>query len=246
MAIPLIGLTTYAADLPWGATRKPASFTPSSYSDLVAEAGGRPLLLPACGADPEAGATEVVEVLDGLVVIGGLDVDPSLYGHDPDPMLGRTDLVRDRSELALLRRALEVELPILAICRGHQLLNVALGGTLHQHVPDLLGHEGHQAGFGAYATRTVRVAMGTTTAAIVGDAPTVSCSHHQVVDQLGTGLVATAWSVEEPGVTPVVEAMELAGYPFCCSVQWHPEDRRDLAPFAALVAAASARRATRR
>jgi putative glutamine amidotransferase len=246
MPTPLIGLTTYQVEIPWGPTKKPAALTPMTYTDLVAEAGCRALLLPAAGSDPALGAAEVIEALDGLVVIGGLDVDPSCYGAEPDANLGRTDLVRDQAELALLHAALAVDLPILAICRGHQLLNVALGGTLHQHVPDLLGHGDHQPGFGQYATRTVSVTPGTATAGIFGEAPTVSCSHHQVVDQLGQGLVATGWSVEETGITPVLEAMERPASTFCISVQWHPEDRRDLAPFAALAAAASARREARR
>jgi len=143
MRTPLIGLTTYQVEIPWGPTKKPASLTPSTYTDLVAAAGGRPVLLPAVAADPEAGADSIIAALDGLVVIGGLDVDPSLYGAAPDPRLGTTSLVRDRSELALLRAALAVDLPILAICRGHQLLNVALGGTLHQHLPDVIGHGDH-------------------------------------------------------------------------------------------------------
>jgi hypothetical protein len=239
MRTPLIGLTTYQVEIPWGPTKKPASLTPSTYTDLVAAAGGRPVLLPAVAADPEAGADSVIAALDGLVVIGGLDVDPSLYGAAPDPSLGTTSLVRDRSELALLRAALAVDLPILAICRGHQLLNVALGGTLHQHLPDVIGHGDHQPGFGQYAAREVSVVPGTVTARIFGDHPTVSCSHHQVVDVLGQGLVVTATSVEDAGVPPIVEAMERTSGGFCISVQWHPEDRGDLAPFAALLSASS-------
>ncbi|MEI6700358.1 MAG: gamma-glutamyl-gamma-aminobutyrate hydrolase family protein [Actinomycetota bacterium] len=232
----LIGLTTYQFEIPWGPTKKLVSATPSTYYDLVAGAGGRPVLLPALRSDdPGLGAEEVVEALDGLVVIGGLDVDPSMYGAAPDPSLGTTDLARDQSELAVLRAALAADLPILAICRGHQLLNVALGGTLHQHVPDLLGHSDHQLGFGTYSSREVRLDPTSLTASVFGVTPTVSCSHHQVVDRLGEGLVPVGWSIEDDGTEPVIEAMERTSGRFCLSVQWHPEDRQDLRPFTALL-----------
>ncbi len=240
MATPkLIGLTTYQLEIPWGPSKKWVSGTPANYFDLVARAGGRPMLLPSVSEDldPEFGAEEVIGVLDGLVVIGGLDVDPSLYGQEPHEHLGRTSLARDRAELALINAALAADLPILAICRGHQLLNVALGGTLHQHVPDLVGHGEHQPGFGCYAQREVQITPGTKTASVFGEHPTVSCSHHQVVDRLGQGLVSVGYSVEQDAVAPVIEAMERPGSRFCLSVQWHPEDSEDLRPFAALVGA---------
>jgi len=235
----LIGLTTYQMEIPWGPSRKWASVAPANYYDLVARAGGRPLLLPSVTGDldPTFGAEEVIAALDGLVVIGGVDVDPSLYGADPHEHLGRTSIARDRAELALINAALAVDLPILAICRGHQLLNVALGGTLHQHIPDLLGHGDHQPGFGQYAKRQVQLTPGTMTAEVFGMNPTVSCSHHQVVDRLGDGLVPVGYSVEGDGVPPVIEAMEHPASRFCLSVQWHPEDGEDLRPFAALLQA---------
>jgi len=223
-------------EIPWGPAKKWVSGTPANYSNLVARAGGRPMLLPSVDGDldPTFGAREVIAALDGLVVIGGVDVDPSFYGAQPHEHLGRTSIARDRAELALINAALEVDLPMLAICRGHQLLNVALGGTLHQHIPDLLGHGDHQPGFGQYAQRSVRLTPGTKTAAVFGEHPTVSCSHHQVVDRLGEGLVAVGYS-EEDGIEPVIEAMERPASRFCLSVQWHPEDSEDLRPFAALL-----------
>jgi anthranilate synthase component 2/putative glutamine amidotransferase len=226
-------------EIPWGPSKKLVSATPANYYDLVARAGGRPVMLPSVDVnlDPARGAEEVISSLDGLVVIGGLDVDPSLYGAPPHPRLGRTSIARDRAELALVNAALAADLPLLAICRGHQLLNVALGGTLNQHVPDILGHDDHQPGFGEYSQREVRLNPGTLTARVFGENPTVSCSHHQVVDELGEGLVAVGYSVEADGVPPIIEAMERPASRFCLSVQWHPEDRDDLRPFDALLRA---------
>ena len=238
--MPLVGLTTYAEHASWGVRSADVALTHAAYYELVAAAGGRPVLLPpstTAPGGPAAGASEVVAALDALVVIGGLDVDPSRFGAEPDPSLGRIDAARDESELALLEAAIDDELPILAICRGHQLLNVALGGTLVQHLPDLIGHVGHQPADGEFADRDVVCEPGSRAEAIFGPIPRVRCSHHQVIDQLGRGLVITARSVEEPGVEPVIEAVELEGARFCLGLQWHPEDNGDQRPFDALVAA---------
>ena len=241
--MPIIGLTTYAERASWGSFRDvPVALVQDTYHRLVAQAGARPVLIPQVDDDPEAGVDELIAALDGLVVIGGLDVNPERYGHDRHELTGRSDDVRDASDLALVRRALAVDLPLLAICRGHQILNVALGGTLLQHVPEVVDHDDHQIATGSFVEREVTCAPGTLTAATFGERPTVSCSHHQAIDVLGEGLVATAWSVEDEGVPSVVEAVERPASSFLLSVQWHPEESRDLRPFAKLVEAAAASR----
>jgi putative glutamine amidotransferase len=232
----LVGMTTYTERVSWGTRTEDVALIQRAYFELVAAAGGRPLLLPPSSLDPlgpMGGAPETIAALDALVVIGGLDVDPKLYGAEPDRHLGRIDDVRDSSELALLATALETDLPVLAICRGQQLLNVLLGGTLHQHLPDLVGHLGHQPGDGIYADQEIRCEPGTRTEAIFGSAPVVRCSHHQAIDKLGEGLVITARAARDD----VIEAVELPSARFCVSVQWHPEEPGDVRPFEALIAA---------
>lgn len=240
--IPLIGLTTYVENVTWGVREHRAALTPGAYYELVAAAGAQPVLVPSAAglsAGVDAGARSIIERLDGLVLIGGLDIDPHFYGQPCDTHLGRTDPVRDESELALVRASLEADLPVLAICRGHQLLNVALGGTLVQHVPDVLGHTEHQPHDGAYRRREVSCEPGSLVASVFGQRPQVMCSHHQAIDELGDGLVATAWSVEAPGFPPIIEAVAHPASRFVLSVQWHPEKAGDERPFDALVAAAS-------
>ncbi|HSZ36125.1 MAG TPA: gamma-glutamyl-gamma-aminobutyrate hydrolase family protein [Acidimicrobiales bacterium] len=234
-APPLIGLTTYVADVRWGSWERRSGVLPQSYYELTAAAGGRPLLVPPPGTapdGPEAGADEVVAVLDGLVLTGGGDVDPLAYAAPPDPQTGGVDPVRDASERALLAAALRADLPVLAICRGCQLLNVELGGTLHQHLPDVIGHQAHRSApfqFGDVAVETV---SGTLTAEVFGPKPVVKCSHHQAIRDLGRGLVPTA------AADGVIEAVELQGTRFVLGVQWHPEEQGDRRPFDALVQAA--------
>ena len=145
--LPLIGVSTYVADVAWGDWERRAAVLPESYFELVAAAGGRPLLIPPTSTSPggpEAGADQVIDVLDGLVLTGGGDVDPGAYGEEPDPEVGGIDPNRDASERALLAAALEADLPVLAICRGCQVLNVYLGGNLHQHLPDVVGNLDHR------------------------------------------------------------------------------------------------------
>ncbi|HEX3794908.1 MAG TPA: gamma-glutamyl-gamma-aminobutyrate hydrolase family protein [Acidimicrobiales bacterium] len=234
--IPLIGITTYVATAAWGAWERPAGVLPESYYELVAAAGGRPLLLPPLrtpDAGPAFGADEVVSVLDGLILTGGGDVDPAAYGEAPDPSVGGVNPVRDQSERALLAAALRLDLPVLAICRGLQILNVELGGTLYQHVPDAFGNEEHRHAPSVFGEMKVSTVPGSRAASVFGAGPTVLCSHHQSIDRIGKGLVPTAQADDG-----VIEAVELPTARFVMGVQWHPEEGGDTRPFAALVAAA--------
>ena len=234
--LPLIGVSTYVADVAWSNWERRAAVLPASYFELVAAAGGRPLLVPPTSTapdGPEAGADQVVDVLDGLVLTGGGDVDPAAYGEDPDPEVGGVNPVRDASERALLAAALQADLPVLAICRGCQVLNVYLGGTLHQHLPDVIGNLDHRKVAMQFEDVDVATEPGTRTAAVFGPTTTVRCSHHQAIRDLGRDLVVTARAGDG-----VIEAVELPSARFVLAVQWHPEEAMDQRPFDALVQAA--------
>ncbi|MFC8919787.1 gamma-glutamyl-gamma-aminobutyrate hydrolase family protein [Streptomyces sp. NPDC047821] len=225
MPKPLIGVTTYLDPAKWGVWEMPAALLPEAYPRLVQASGGIAAMLP---PDAPSLAAEVVARLDGLVVAGGADVDPSRYGADRDPRTGPAATARDAWELALIGAALEKGTPVLGICRGMQLLNVALGGTLLQHL------DGHTGGVGVLGAHTVKPVPGTRYASLVGEATTVPTYHHQAVDRLGEGLVECAHA--EDGT---VEALELPGTPWALGVQWHPEMGDDLRVMEGLVAASS-------
>jgi putative glutamine amidotransferase len=174
--------------------------------------------------------------LDGLLITGGKDVDPAVYGQEPHPSTDQPAGQRDAWEFALLRAALKRQLPVLGICRGAQVLNVALGGTLHQHLPDVIGHSGHRAGNAVFTTLPVRTVPGTRLAGLVGEAVDARCYHHQAIAKLGDGLVVSGWDADG-----VIEALELPGTGFVLAVQWHPEESLDdLRLFSAVVEAARA------
>ena len=230
---PLIGLSAYYEEARWAHWHKPAMLLPANYAEQVAAAGGIPVLLP-----PLPGVAAAVGRLDGLLLTGGGDIDPARYGAQPHPRTGRVSVLRDAAELELLDAAMAAGLPVLGVCRGMQLLNVARGGTLCQHLPDDAGHTPAPGTFGSHP---VRVAAGTRLAGILGangDGVDVPTAHHQAVDRLGEGLVATAWA--EDGVIEAVEP-SAAGDPFLLAVQWHPEAGADPRLIKALVAAAAAR-----
>ncbi|MBW4717578.1 gamma-glutamyl-gamma-aminobutyrate hydrolase family protein [Saccharothrix obliqua] len=220
---PLIGVTTYLERTRFGVWDVPAAVLHRDYLDSVVRAGGNPVLLPPVGVwDASA-----IGFLDGLVLAGGADVDPARYGRPRDTRTGPPRPDRDAAELELVRAALKLDLPLLGVCRGMQVLNVALGGTLAQHV------EGHNPAPAAFEHTGVAVAPGTLLAGVVGLATTVHCHHHQAVDDLGDGLRVVA---SAPDGT--VEAVELPGSRFVLGVQSHPEaDSEDDRLFAALVAA---------
>jgi len=227
---PLIGISTYREQARWGFWDVPAVLLPASYTDAVAEAGGEPVLLPT-----GAISAEVIARLDGLVLAGGADVDPARYEQQAGPRTTATRPERDASEIALLQAALDRDLPLLAVCRGMQLLNVLLGGTLIQHLPDVRGAQAHQLGLGLFAEREVRIDPGSAVGAILGTAATVDCHHHQALDRIAAGVTPSAWAEDD-----LVEAVEVDGRRFCLGVQWHPEESDDRRLFTALVDAARA------
>ena len=243
LVIPIVGVTTYVADAAWGSWERRAAVLPESYFELVAAAGGRPLLVPppsSAPGGPGVGADEVIDVLDALVLTGGGDVDPDCYGEEPDPEVSGVDTNRDASERALLAAALRADMPVLAICRGCQVLNVELGGTLYQHLPDVVGNVDHRSAPMVFGDVDVATVPGTVTSDVFGDTTTVRCSHHQSIRMLGRGLVATAHAGDG-----VIEAVELPAARFVLAVQWHPEEGLDQRPFDALVEAAAAYRRDR-
>jgi anthranilate synthase component 2/putative glutamine amidotransferase len=225
---PLIGITTYREQAKWGTWHVAAVLLPASYADAVAEAGGEPVLLPT-----GALTAEVVGRLDGLIVAGGADVDPARYGQVAGPHTTVVRPERDESELDALQAALDRDLPLLAICRGMQLLNVALGGDLVQHLPDVENTGVHDPGAGRYQRRDVRTQPGSAVGRLLGPTVPVACHHHQALARIAPELTASAWA--EDGV---VEAVEAADRRFCLAVQWHPEEGEDRRLFAAHVDAA--------
>ena len=234
-ARPVVGMTTYLEQAQTGIWDVRASFLPHIYFEGVTLAGGIAVLLPPQPVDEHI-ANRVLDGLDGLVITGGKDVDPARYGQAPHPKTDEPRHDRDEWEFALLAGALKRGLPVLGICRGAQVLNVALGGTLHQHLPDVVGHSRHQAGNAVFSTSRVHVAPGTRLATLIGEYSDEQCYHHQAIAELGKGLIASARDSDG-----VIEAIELPGDTFVVAVQWHPEERlSDLRLFAAVVEAAKA------
>ncbi len=196
---PVIGISCYAQQARWGSWDLPAMLLPRRYVDMVASAGGLPILLP-----PMEGISGLLGRLDGLILSGGGDVDPARYGAARSEACGPANPARDEAELELCREALAAGLPLLGICRGLQVINVALGGTLQQHLPDLVGHDGHSPEVAGYGTHKVSVAPGSQLSAVLGRTEAaVPTHHHQAIDRLGTGLAATAWTDDG-----VIEAAE--------------------------------------
>ncbi|MFZ1880993.1 MAG: gamma-glutamyl-gamma-aminobutyrate hydrolase family protein [Gaiellaceae bacterium] len=235
MGKPVIGITTYLTRAAWGAWDLDAALVPAAYVRAVVRAGGVPLLVP-----PGASAEETLDAVDGLVFSGGSDLDPELYGEEAHPQTDGVVRERDDFELELMRAALARDLPLLAICRGSQVLNVALGGDLEQHVPDRIAADTHKQTPGVFADHDVEVLGGTKLASIVGDRTDVKSHHHQGYGALGEGLRESA---RAPDGT--VEALEDPARRFTLGVLWHPEEGEDLALFEALVAEAGEYRNSR-
>jgi putative glutamine amidotransferase len=243
---PLIGITTYDDQASWRNWSARAAMLPAVYVEAVRRGGGRPVLLPPGGDAEEAGAT--VAGLDGVVVSGGPDIDPAWYGRARHPQTQPPVPVRDAWEVAVTAAALRQGVPLLAICRGMQVLNSCRGGTLHQHVPDLVGHERHSGPPGEFGRHKVRVGPDSMLGRILPEPGLfdVATKHHQAVDLPGDGLRAVAWA--EDGLVEAVEAgpSQLDGLTgFVLGVQWHPEQGDDMRLFSALAGAGAGRAAAR-
>ncbi len=230
---PVVGLTSYLDRAQFGVWDVPAGLLPATYLEGVTAAGGIAVLLPPQPVTPEI-AARVLDGVSGLVITGGRDLDPAGYGQPAHAETDQPDTTRDAWEFALLAEALRRGLPVLGICRGAQVLNVALGGTLHQHLPDVLGSCGHRAGDGVFTPMPARIVAGTRLAGLLGETCQVQCYHHQAIAELGDELVVSAR--DDDGV---IEAIELPGQDFVLAVQWHPEaSLADLRLFTAIVDAA--------
>jgi putative glutamine amidotransferase len=233
MARPTIGICTPLERARWAAWDLDAFVLPRSYVDALHRAGAMALLLapdPALVADPD----EILDRIDGLMLAGGGDLDPGLYGADPHELTLGTVPERDAFEVALTRRALERDLPFLGICRGLQVMNVARGGTLHQHLPDVVGHEEHRRVLGSFdgADHDVRLLPGSLAARAAGEELHATKSHHhQGVDRIGDGLEVTGWAT----LDELPEALEALDRRFALGVQWHPEADERSRLIAALV-----------
>ena len=234
MRLPIIGITTYAEKATWGGWTEPAAFTPLAYVRAVEQAGGRPLLVP----PNESAIEETLDVLDGVVFSGGGDLDPHTYGAEAHPETMQVNPARDQAELALLEAALARDMPVLAVCRGSQVLNVARGGDLVQHLPEEVGHDLHRHKQPMMADHEVTVKADSRLGSILGEHAPVKSSHHQGFGRLGEGLREAAWA--EDGT---VEALEDPSHRFALGVLWHHEEGEDFALFRALVEEAAAYRA---
>lgn len=233
MSRPVIGISTYVEPARFTVWDLPVALLPYMYVEQVTRAGGQAVLIPPAG-DP----AELVPRLDGLILAGGGDVDPARYGEAPHPSTSYIRKFRDEGEFGLMRAALEARIPFLGICRGLQVLNVALGGTLHQHLPEVTGHTGHSPAPGEFGHLPVHPVPGSRVARALGGGPrTVPHYHHQAADRLGEGLTVTATADDG-----VIEAVELDSHPFVVAVQWHPEAADDCLLFEALVGACRAGR----
>jgi gamma-glutamyl-gamma-aminobutyrate hydrolase PuuD len=234
---PVVGITTYVEPAKWGAWSLDAALIPFAYVQAVERAGARPLLVP----PSDDGVEETLDALDGLLLSGGADLDPETYGADAHPATNGLRPERDRAELALLQAALARDMPVLAVCRGFQVLNVARGGDLVQHLPDVVGDERHREAPGTFSEHPVRIDDGSKLGSLLGERAPVMSSHHQGAGRLGDGLREVAWADDG-----TVEAIEDPERRFTLGVLWHPEAGEDLKLFEALVAEARAYRAERR
>lgn len=231
---PVIGITSYVEQARWGVWDVPAAVLPFRYVERVEAAGARAVVLPPTASrDDDA----VLDRLDGVVLAGGSDLDPQLYGEEPHPETTGLRPERDAAELPLLRSALDRDLPVLGVCRGMQLMSVLAGGSLVQHLPEAVGHDRHRPAPGVYGLHDVRLAPGSRAHAILGDTVTVPSYHHQGLASAGS-LSITGWADDD---TP--EVVEDPERRFALGVLWHPEADDDPRLFQALVAAAKERQA---
>jgi len=232
---PLIGITTYITSARFGSWEEVTSLVPQDYVRAIEHAGGRPLLVP----PSHDGIEETLDAFDGVIFSGGSDLDPEMYGQEAHPETYGIVEQRDRAELALLEAALARDMPVLAICRGSQVLNVALGGDLVQHLPDVVGDEKHKHTPGEYADHEVEVHPDTRLSSLLGERAPVKSHHHQGFGRIGEGLREAARADDG-----TVEALEDPSRRFTIGVLWHPEAGEDMRLFQELVAEAERYRGT--
>jgi putative glutamine amidotransferase len=237
MTRPVVGITAYVEPARWGHWELEAALLPYDYVRGVERAGGRALLVP----PSDEGVGETLDALDGLLFSGGADLDPELYGAEAHPETVGTRPERDRAELALLEAALERDMPVLAVCRGLQVLNVARGGDLVQHLPEVVGDEKHREVKGVFSEHPVRIEGDSRLGSLLDDRAPVKSHHHQGLGAVGAGLREVAWADDG-----AVEAVEDPRRRFALGVLWHPEAGEDQKLFEALVAEARAYREQRR
>ena len=233
MSRPLIALSAYSEPASWGAwSAVRATLLPASYAAHIYAAGGQPLLVPPYEQLDDEDADALLGRVDALVLTGGADVEPQRYGAERQPSVQPARPDRDATELLLAARARTAGLPLLGVCRGMQVMAIAGGGVLDQHLPDLLGHAEHLQTPGVFASHVVTTVQGSVLADVVGESAHVASYHHQAV-RTHPGYTATAYAPDG-----TIEGMEDPELRFCVAVQWHPEIGEDSGVFAALVQAA--------
>jgi gamma-glutamyl-gamma-aminobutyrate hydrolase PuuD len=238
MGRPIIGITGELEAARWGNWIREAVVSAVSYTRVVERAGGTPVVLPPVPAHSVPG---LITALDGLVITDGRDLDPALYDEAPHDETDPPDHRRDRFEMALLRAAIDADLPFLAIARGMHVLNVARGGNLTQHLPDRVGNDSHRPDPVKLAAHEVQISAASRIGrALSASQAQVPGGHHQAINRIGSGLLTVAWTQDQ-----VVEAVELQGHAFGVGIQWRPEEGDDLRLFEALVNAAASAAANR-
>jgi putative glutamine amidotransferase len=237
---PLIGLSTYRSPAQMDGYDTDFVALPAQYLEAITRGGGVGVLIPPQPLHSDE-ARRILSSLDGLVICGGWDIEPSRYGQEPSDKMEATDSLRDETEMTLLRAALELDMPVLGICRGAQMLNVHLGGTLHQHVPDVTGSDRYRKPGGLFTNEEMTLEPDSRLATIFSGDKSVPgpVQHHQAIDQVAEGLVVSA-----RGPDGIVQGVEAPEKTFCVAVQWHPEENLDdVRIFDALVAEADRYRA---
>jgi putative glutamine amidotransferase len=235
---PVVGITSYdVEEVTWGVWTEPTIMVPAAYVRAIERAGGQAVVLPPAPDDVE----QTLELVDGIIFSGGSDLAPEHYGAEPHPATDAPRVQRDRFELALLKAALARDIPVLAVCRGSQLLNVTRGGDLVQHLPEVVGHDDHKHTPGEFADHEVNLEPASRVGALLGERAPVKSHHHQGFGRIGEGLSESGWADDG-----TVEALEDPSKRFAVGVLWHPEEGEDMALFEGLVREARRYREERR